>query len=472
MPRSALNEIVWPALPDSFTATVLAVLAQLERSQWWPPDLLREVQLAQLGHLVAHASSTAPFHRERLAAAGYHEGEPLTPELWARLPVLTRAEVQEAGPALRSAAVPPAHGQVREVSTSGSTGTPVAVAHTGLSQLFFGAIEVRARLWHGLELDKTFCAILNSEDRPGLNPEGGPGEARDAAAPAHAGLSLDYWPDIFGTVFPTGPGGFLPIQADVARQAEWLQEQDPHYLGTFSTNAFALARHCLEHGIRLPRLERVLTGAEPLTAETRAACREAWGAAVVDHYGTREVGGNFAVQCPEREDVLHVQAEGALVEVLDDDGLACGPGEVGRVVVTPLHNFVTPLLRYALGDQAEVGPPCGCGRGLPVLARVLGRTRNMLRLPSGGSVWPSLRAGELRKTVPAVRQFQLVQRSLEGLELRLVVRRPLAVAEEAALRDWLLRRLGHRFAVAISYHDEIPRSARGKYEDFRSELPG
>jgi phenylacetate-CoA ligase len=462
MPRSALNEIAWPALPDSFTATMLAVLAQLERSQWWPPDLLREVQLAQLGHLVDHASRTVPFHRERLAAGGYHEGEPLTPELWARLPVLTRAEVQEAGPALRSAAVPPAHGQVREVSTSGSTGTPVAVAHTGLSQLFFYAIEIRAHLWHGLELDKTFCAILNTEDCP---------EAREAAAPAHAGLSLDYWPDIFGAVFPTGPGGFLPIQTDVARQAEWLQEQDPHYLETFSTNAFALAQHCLEHGIRLPRLERVLTGAEMLTAETRAACREAWGAEVVDHYGTREVGGNFAVQCPEREDVLHVQSEGALVEVLDDDGLACGPGEVGRVVVTPLHNFVTPLLRYELGDQAEVGPPCGCGRGLPVLARVLGRTRNMLRLPSGGSLWPLFATGLIREVVPAVRQFQLVQRSLEGLELRLVVRRPLGADEEAALRDWLLPQLGYPFAVAISYHDEIPRSARGKYEDFRSELP-
>jgi phenylacetate-CoA ligase len=107
-----------------------------------------------------------------------------------------------------------------------------------------------------------------------------------------------------------------------------------------------------------------------------------------------------------------------------------------------------------------------------VLARVLGRTRNMLRLPSGGSVWPSLRAGELRKVTPAVRQFQLVQRSLEGLELRLVVRRPLEAHEEAALRDWLVRQLGHPFTVAISYHDEIPRSARGKYEDFRSELPG
>jgi phenylacetate-CoA ligase len=462
MPRSALNEIVWPALPDSFTATMLAVLGQLERSQWWPPDLLREVQLAQLGHLVAHASRTVPFHRERLAAAGYREGEPLTPELWARLPVLTRAELQEAGPALRSAAVPPAHGQVREVSSSGSTGTPVTSAHTNLVDLFAAAATLRAYFWHGLDPAKTLCAIR------GVKFEAA--EAAGAEPRNRVGQVLDRWPDAFGHVFPTGPAGFLPIQADVARQAEWLREWDPHYLRTYPSNALALARHCLEHGIRLPRLERVLTGAEVLTAEVRAACCEAWGAAVVDRYGAWESGGYLAVQCPEREDVLHVQSEVALVEVLGDDGRACGPGEVGRVVITPLHNFAMPLLRYELGDHAEVGPPCPCGRGLPVLARVLGRTRNMLRLPSGATVWPAIRGDELRTLAPPLRQFQLVQRSVEELELRLVVGRPLTGEEEADLRKVVARRLGHPFAVAISYHGEIPRGASGKYEDFRSEL--
>jgi phenylacetate-CoA ligase len=288
----------------------------------------------------------------------------------------------------------------------------------------------------------------------------------DAVAHPH-GLSLDHWPDPLTHVFPTGPGAFLPIQADVARQAAWLQEQDPHYLRTHSSNALALARYCLERGVRLPRLERVLSGGEPVTAEVRAACREAWGAEVVGQYGAREVGW-IAAQCPEHEH-YHVQSEAVLVEVLGEDGRACGPGEVGRVVVTPLHNFATPLLRYELGDHAEVGAPCPCRRGLPVLTRVLGRTRNMLRLPSGAIVWPTF-AGVNVREVALVRQFQLVQRSLEGLELRLVVARPLTAEEEAALKELVVRQLGYPFAVAISYLREIPRTAGGKYEDFRSEL--
>ena len=92
--------------------------------------------------------------------------------------------------------------------------------------------------------------------------------------------------------------------------------------------------------------------------------------------------GYLALQCPQQEH-YHIQSESALVEVLDEAGNPCRPGETGTMVVTPLHNFAMPLIRYAIGDIAEVGAPCACGRGLPVLARLLGRVRQMLVLPSG-----------------------------------------------------------------------------------------
>ena len=76
------------------------------------------------------------------------------------------------------------------------------------------------------------------------------------------------------------------------------------------------------------------------------------------------------------------------MEVLDNHGRPCKEGETGRVVLTDLHNFTMPLIRYEIGDYAEVGPPCACGRGLPVLARILGRSRNMLTLPAGDRIWP------------------------------------------------------------------------------------
>ena len=117
-------------------------------------------------------------------------------------------------------------------------------------------------------------------------------------------------------------------------------------------------------------------------------------------YSSQEVG-YIALECPTGES-YHVQAENVLVEVLDDQDRPCSPGDVGRVVVTALHNFATPLLRYDIGDYAEVGAPCPCGRGLPALRRIMGRQRNMALLPTAAAAgrrsswraptkWPTFR---------------------------------------------------------------------------------
>ena len=145
----------------------------------------------------------------------------------------------------------------------------------------------------------------------------------------------------------------------------------------------------------------------------------------------------------------------------------CEAGETGLVVVTTLHNFAMPLIRYVVGDYAELGHPCACGRGLPVLKQVNGRVRNMMLLPSGKKEWPIL--GFYRDTLP-VRQRQVIQKSLEEVELRLVVERPLTGPEEEEARATLRAKLGHPFRVTISYHTEIPRSRGGKFEEFRCEV--
>jgi phenylacetate-CoA ligase len=139
------------------------------------------------------------------------------------------------------------------------------------------------------------------------------------------------------------------------------------------------------------------------------------------------------------------------------------------VVVTPLHNFAMPLVRYAIGDYAQVGSPCPCGRGLPVLERILGRSRNMLVLPGGERRWPRL--AELRyNDVLPVKQFQVAQTGPTSLEVRLVAARKGSGEEEAMLRAIIVERMGYPFEVSFSYVAVIPRTAGGKFEDFRSEI--
>jgi phenylacetate-CoA ligase len=158
-----------------------------------------------------------------------------------------------------------------------------------------------------------------------------------------------------------------------------------------------------------------------------------------------------------------------LTEILNEDGAPCSAGQTGRVVVTDLHNFATPLIRYEIGDHAVVGEPCLCGRGLPVLTRILGRSRNMLTLPSGARVWPRLSSKTL-SGIPAIRQVQFVQHEVDAINVRLAVSRPLSPAEEATLADLLAKNLGHPFGIRFDYVDEIERAANGKFEDFVSHI--
>ncbi|HAY09418.1 MAG TPA: hypothetical protein DCY18_05710, partial [Thauera sp.] len=134
-----------------------------------------------------------------------------------------------------------------------------------------------------------------------------------------------------------------------------------------------------------------------------------------------------------------------------------------------LHNFAFPLLRYEVGDYAEVGEPCPCGRGLPVIRRILGRQRNMLRLPDGRCHWPILNYKAMNTIVP-LRQLRMIQVELERIEVDIVTTHRPDEATELRLGEEIQRNLGYPFKLEFHYVDAIPRSAGGKFEDFMSRV--
>jgi phenylacetate-CoA ligase len=429
----------------------LAFQKRLQDSQWWPAERLLDHQLRQLNALAAHAHRTVQFHRRRLDAAGIDPTRPITLAGWRRLPILTRRDLQQSEAELVSDAVPEEHGELVTTKSSGSTGMPVAVRGTVFDAWVFKAITLRHYLWHPHDFTGKFVSIRRS---------------RDADYPT--GSAQPRWGDNATFPFATGPAATLSIGASIAQQAEWLARQDPDYLLTYPSNLLYLAEHCRSHGITLRHLEHVTTIGEVLNPEVREACRNAWDAPVIDVYSAQEVGV-IAYQCPEHEH-YHVQAESILVEVIGAAGAPCAPGQVGKVIVTPLYNYAMPLLRYELGDYAEAGEPCACGRGLPVLERILGRERNSLLVtPAGERYWPAFGSRKFTQIAPIV-QHQFVQKQSDWIEARLVTRRPLTVAEEDSFRAHVLSNLPWRFRLTFSYCDEIPRNAGGKFENFVSEV--
>jgi phenylacetate-CoA ligase len=442
--RSSVPGAGWPAVPGGESAPLLALQFQLERSQWLAPAQLQALQFRQLHALLQHAYESVPYYGQRWRGL-FDPTQSITPEAFSRLPILSRSELQGQFEPLRSARIPASHGAVAESRTSGSTGMPVRVLKTGLVQLLWQAVVLREHHWFQRDLGGKLAAIRQGVEE---SESDGWGSATDAVA-------------------RTGPSATLSVRADVGSQLKWLERHQPDYLLTYPSNLAELIRSSIANGVRLNRLREVRTFGEILPAETRALCCENWGVPVSDAYSAQETG-YIALQCPLHQH-YHVQSESVLHEVLADDGSPCGVGETGRLVITPLHNFAMPLVRYEIGDFAEVGAPCSCGRGLPVLRRVVGRVRNMLVTATGERYWPAFGSRTFAEIAP-IMQYQLAQKAFDLVEARLVTGKPLTADQESRLRQLILSRIPPGFRVTLVYCERIARGAGGKFEDFVSEL--
>jgi phenylacetate-CoA ligase len=457
--RGVVDQVAWPVVMAGLPAELMALQRQLDETQWWPPEQLRTRQLQQLRLLLAHSARTVPFHAERLRAAGIDPDVPLTEEIWSRVPILTRRQMQDAGRRMHADPVPPSHGTLSEAGTSGSTGMPVLIRKTALDHLMWNAIHIREEFWHR---ENPLGSMARIRGYPsGATPE------QIAAMRSVAGLRMPDWGPPTNLLWRTGAIGMVTYLLSAPDQAAFLRDFDPEYLFTLPTNLRLLLAHFRETGTRLPRLRAVWTISEIVDSALRAECREILGCGIISNYSAWETG-YIALQCP-LHDCYHVQSEVIRIEILDQANNPCSTGQIGRVVATPLHNFAMPLLRYELGDEAEVGDACPCGRGLPILKRVVGRVSDYLTLPSGLKRRVNI-AHHALSSIPAIREYQLVQESLERIDLLLVVACPLTAEEEASLRVKLAREVGEEFVYTLHYRDSLPRTADGKRRAFVSNL--
>lgn len=452
---SQLPGLAWPAVPGQQGLLLTGLLAQLEQSQWLPGAAIEQAQRRQLAVLIEHAQRHSGFFAERLAGFRLAPGRELR-ECLSAIPLLRRSDLQSRRADIDCAWLPPEHGELSLAQSTGSTGEPVTVRRSGLNGLLWMAMTLREHLWQQRDFSQSL-AIIRAQFA-----------AEDTA---RRGISSADWGAPVKHLFASGPSCGLNLQTDILRQAEWLRQIVPGYLLTYPNNLSALldlAEADPVDRIGLGRLKQVRTIGETLHDSLRERCRRVLGVGIADVYSSQEVGV-IAIECPQAGG-YHAMAEGLVFELLRDDGRPCAAGETGRVVVTDLHNFATPLIRYDLGDLAEADGPCACGRGLPKIRRILGRERNLLRLPDGRRYWPLVGALDYRGIAP-VRQYQIIQRSLERVSLRLAVEHPLSVAEESGLAEKLVEFLGHRFAVDFEYCiPGIPRGPGGKFEDFVCEI--
>ncbi len=453
--RSSIPGIIFPSIPGQEAAVQMALQFQFEQSQWWPQKDLVDYQFNQLRHLLNFAFRHSSFWKEKAEEAGLNREwiKKLTPKTLSQLPILKRSELQQQLDKIRPKQTPKEHGPLSQTKTSGSTSTPITAYGTGVTRALWHAFSIRDHLWHKRDFRLKLAAIRSVP--------------MDVAR-APNGIVKQGWATSVGRVFASGQSMMLNVTEPVHVQYKWLLKHNPHYLITHPSNLMALARHAKGASKKLTNLRQIRGVGEIVTQTLRDEVDAVFGCKIADMYSCQE-SGYIALQCPEKGN-YHVMSEGIYLEVVDDKGRPLPPGKQGRVLITNLNNFATPMIRYELGDMAVFGQPCSCGRGLPVLDKILGRVRNMVVMPDGSTHWPYFGFSDFIK-VADIRQFQIIQHDLETVEFKLVTDHPLSVDQEKKITSILQKSLTHPFSIRFTYLDHIPKSKSGKYEDFISKVP-
>jgi phenylacetate-CoA ligase len=418
-------------------------LEQLKERQWISSDRIQKYQFQQLQLLVWYCERHSPYFGKRLRAANLTTQQVSTPSGFGQLPPLSRRHLQEGGDPFYCKEIPVNHGAIYKAKTSGSTGEPVVVQKTGLNQLNWLATSLLDHLWHQRDFKGRLCAI-----RPAI---------QSYTQQVNWGLPANL-------LFKTGLSLGLPITADIRQLAEWILEFQPNNILIYPSLLKALAEYCVKHAYTFTKLDHIRTLGETLSQVTRQTAATIFHTKVEDVYSSQEIG-TIALECPI-SGLYHIMEDNLIVEVLKENGEPCVPSEIGRVVITDLHNFSTPLIRYDIGDYAEVGGPCPCGRGLSTLKKIHGRERNLITMPDGSKHWPLTNFMNFRDIAP-IQQYQMIQDNLERVEVRLVAARALSADEEDKLKITIQQALGFNFELVFTYFDkQIPLSSNGKFEEF------
>jgi phenylacetate-CoA ligase len=446
-PQSAIDALAWPPVFAAADAEVAARALQFSRSEWMSRDVIEAGQRRQLASIARHHVQHQPAFVARLAAAGLTAEDLGQPGGLQALGLLHRRTVQRDFAAQPAIPLPPGVGQLMRYSTSGSTGEPVLVWKTSRNHLDWQALTLRYYHWSEPDFSARLGVIKARAKQIG--------QFRD-------------WGFPIARFHPTGPVEMVDVAQDVGDQLDKLRAFGVQTLMAYPSVIAALLAEGRRSNRPLDQLRRVRTLGETLSPELREHFTH-HGLAVADCYSTEEFG-YVSIECPHG--TPHIMAETVIVEVLDEAGEPCRPGETGRVVITDLQNLVAPLIRYVTGDHAIAGDgDCPCGRGLPTLGRVLGRERNMIVLPDGARHWPLTGFAKYRDIAP-VNQYQLIQHARDRIELRLVTERPLTPQEEDALRLHVISVVGFAAAIDFTYFpNRLPMGGNGKFEEFVNRVP-
>ncbi|WP_312438853.1 glycosyltransferase [Janthinobacterium sp.] len=414
------------------------LLRRMERSQWWSAQQLERWRLARLRSLLRHAGKHVPYYGELFRRSRFDPRQVHRLHDLARLPLLRKADISAARDAFKSDR---AEG-LRPFATGGSSGEPLQF-YLGRRRISHDiAAKWRATRWWGVDIGEREVVLWGSPIE------------------LHAQDRLRRLRDwlLRSTLLPA----FAMSPAKVDGFIAQLRRLRPRMLFGYPSALCRIAGQASARGVPLDGLgvKVAFVTSERLYDEQRAQIAHAFGCPVANGYGGRDAGF-IAHECPHGG--MHITAEDIIVEIVDAAGRPLPHGALGEIVVTHLATRDFPFIRYATGDMGALGgDACPCGRGLPLLQRIEGRSTDFLTA-TDGTVMHGLALIYILRELPQVRSFKIIQESLLHTRVLLVCQPALDDATCAAIVAGFRARLGAQVAIGIEEVAEIAPEASGKY---------
>jgi phenylacetate-CoA ligase len=417
-------------------------LRELERTQWLSRPELEARQLGKLQQVVKYACEHVPYYRERYRREDIHPEDVKSLKDFQALPFLTREDVNNHLDALVS---PDFRGKLYPNGTGGSTGQPVQFFVEDSFWRWNVALESRGRSWYGVQPGDKIAWVWGAErDMPGWSKKGR----------LRAWITRQRYLNAYGLT-----------EAKMQAFAEMLIRWQPAMFRAYASALSLFAEFIKKRGITGIRPRLVETTAEKLTEPQRRLFEEVFHCPVADCYSGREMA-TIAYQCEMGG--MHV-CETRYLEIVAYDQVVPS-GQLGEVVLTSLHQFAMPFIRYKIGDMAiyEAGT-CPCGRGLPVLREIVGRTADFLVTVEGQFVHGAVFA-RIFRSKPQVARYQVYQSDKKHLEVRLVCRQDVDSVWLENLRNEIQARFGKSMQISLQLVDHIELTPAGKHRFIISEV--
>lgn len=408
-------------------------------SQWDDFRKLQKIQKKRLTDIVHHAAAHSPYYRDLFSKQGF-ETENFSIAEFQQLPLLEKEIVREKIDQLL------VEGAVKEnlvvAKTGGSTGTSLTIYFDKQWQERRCADAMRSDEWSGWRLGMQTGAVWGNPPEP----HGWYEQFKQRWL---------YCQDLYLDTM-----SISPVSMD--RFVDEWRRRDVDVLFGHAHSLYILADYLAETGNCGVFPKGIIATSMMLLPNEREIMEAVFKCPVTNRYGCEEVA-LIACEC-ERHDGMHLNIEHLYIEFLRKDGSQALPGEDGEIVVTDLYNRAMPLIRYRVGDVGRASVrTCECGRGLPMMDRISGRTADFLKKRDGSRVAGISLVERTLTAIDGIKQMQIVQDSFDNLVVNLVKRDSYSERDGKRIELELKEVFGNGVDVNLCFLSSIPRESSGKY---------